>query len=109
MALRARDIGDMCYDLGIERPSVTVKEGWDHSSLFILAFGMPSNRQTMQIDPAWSDDHLKDELQKVMQPCLPSMPPEKPLLPPISPMAETKAKPGRPRTRTAEPGPKASQ
>lgn len=68
MTLRARDIADICEDLRLERISIAVKEGWDHSPLFHLSFGPPAYRQIMQVDPAWDASKLKAELHNATQP-----------------------------------------
>ena len=61
--LRARDIADIVEDLAIERASVTVKEGWDHTPQFFVTFGPLAYRQTMEIDPNLSLDAVRAKLE----------------------------------------------
>lgn len=63
MSLRARDITDIGEDLGLERISITSKEGWDHSSMFHVMFGPPAYRQLMEVDPNWELESLKMKLE----------------------------------------------
>jgi hypothetical protein len=61
--IRARDIADLCDDLGLERASVTVKEGWSHDEQFFLTFGPMAYRQTMEISPKLDMDAVKAKLE----------------------------------------------
>ncbi len=61
--LRARDIVDLCDDMGLERSSITVKEGWSHDAQFFLTFGPPAYRQLLEIDPSLGIDALKARLE----------------------------------------------
>ncbi len=61
--LRARDIADIVEDLAIERASVTVKEGWDHTPQFWITFGPLAYRQTMEIDPNLSVEAVRAKLE----------------------------------------------
>ncbi len=61
--LRARDIVDLCDDMGLERSSITVKEGWSHDAQFFLTFGPPAYRQLLEIDPNLGIDALKARLE----------------------------------------------
>ncbi len=63
MSIRARDIADLCDDLGLERASVTVKEGWDHDQQFFLTFGPMAYRQLVEISPKADIDTVKAKLE----------------------------------------------
>ena len=63
MSIRARDISDLCDDLGLERASVTVKEGWDHDQQFFLTFGPMAYRQLVEIDPKLDMVAVKAKLE----------------------------------------------
>lgn len=74
LMLRARDIADLCEDLGFERVSITPKEGWDHSSTWFVAFGQPAYRHLVQIKPEMSLDTVKAMLEAARTPVLAEAP-----------------------------------
>jgi hypothetical protein len=63
MTLRARDIIEIGEDLGLERISVTAKEGWDHTPTFHMTFGPLAYRQLVEIKPGLDAHAVKAKLE----------------------------------------------
>jgi hypothetical protein len=62
MQIRNRDVVDLCEDLDLQKPSITLKEGWDHTPVMFVSFGPPAYRQIVEINPTWELKAIKAKL-----------------------------------------------
>lgn len=63
MTLRARDVAEIGENLGLERFSVTVMQGWDFTPQFVASFGPPAYRQIVELSPSLDADAVKAKLE----------------------------------------------
>jgi hypothetical protein len=59
---------DLAFDLGLDRPRISTVEDWGGKQLYILTFGPPAYRQTVEISPSMSADQVKEKLGLAKEP-----------------------------------------
>lgn len=61
--IRADAIIDVAISLDLQRPKIVAKEQWDGSRAFILTFGPSGATKTLTINPIWTEDRVREELE----------------------------------------------
>lgn len=68
MTVRASQVVDWAYDMGIERPKIFTVEGWNGEQGFIFSCGPLANRKRITINPKWDQSRIKAELAMTLAP-----------------------------------------
>lgn len=73
--MKASDILDIAYDIGLERPKITTAGEWDGGRIHILTYGPLAFRQTLEI----SSPAKKGDVEAQLRAALPGASEPKPL------------------------------
>ena len=107
-SLRAREIQEIAYDLGLQSPHIATTEEWGGTKLHMLTFGPRSNRQIVQIPGRANEGTIRELLLAALEPPAPKIEPRlvpqpvqaqeppPPPLPKAQVEAWTKAEPPKP-------------
>ena len=69
--MKANDILDLAFDMGLERPKIATAGEWDGGRVHILTYGPLAYRRTMEIPSPAMRDHVTQMLAKAKEPAQP--------------------------------------
>jgi hypothetical protein len=59
---RSSTVLDLAFDLGLDRPRISTVEDWGGKQLYILTFGPPAYRKTIELRPSMNADQVREAL-----------------------------------------------